>query len=82
MDNPSNLQKKRPWMRAVFGIFGIFVLSLYVIWDADNEKKIALTQAKKTEDLQKRGNLSPYQTGIYKELITHIRKLQKFRDDN
>lgn len=80
MDKPSPLQMRRPWLRAVFGIVGILIFSLYIVWDADNESMPTLTQEKKTENLHNLGNLSPQPTGLDQELLTTVRKLQQLQD--
>ena len=58
MDKHTISKNLSSWIRAVSGAIGILLLSVFVLWNNENEKSSTLTQETKTNEMRNLEN--PY----------------------
>ena len=52
MDKHTISKNLSSWIRAVSGAIGILLLSVFVLWNNENEKSSTLTQETKTNEIR------------------------------
>ena len=59
MDKHTISENTSSWIRAVSGASGILLLSVFVLWNSEDEKSSTLTQETKTNEMRNLENPSP-----------------------
>ena len=76
MDKHSIPENLSLWIRTVSGAIGILLLSVFVLWNSENEKSSTLTQETKTKEMQNLENLFTDQEESEEKMAVEIKKVQ------
>ena len=76
MDKNSIPENLSLWIRTVSGAIGILLLSVFVLWNSENEKSSTLTQETKTKEMQNLENLFTDQEESEEKMAVEIKKVQ------
>ena len=76
MDKNTISENLSSWIRVVSGAIGILLLSVFVLWNNENEKSSTLTQKTKTKEMRNLENLSPDEAELAEKQAAEIKKVQ------
>ncbi len=76
MDKHTISENLSSWIRVVSGAIGILLLSVFVLWNNENEKSSTLTQETKTEEMRNLENLPPDEAELAEKQAVEIKKVQ------
>jgi len=76
MDKHTISKNLSSWIRAVSGAIGILLLSVFVLWNNENEKSSTLTQETKTNEMRNLENPSIDEAESEEKPTDEIQKVQ------
>ncbi len=76
MDKHTISENLSSWIRVVSGAIGILLLSVFVLWNNENEKNSTPTQETKTEEMRNLENPPPDEAELAENPAAEIKKVQ------